>query len=67
MVTIMVIVIVKVALVFRHIQWHSNFDPCIGEHIGHLLLRDKDNTNQWLHKSCAKGSLHLQASVVQGP
>ncbi len=45
MVTIKVIMIVKVALAFGHIQWPTNIDPCIGGHIGHLLLHDKDYAN----------------------
>ncbi len=48
------------------IQWPSNIDCCVGCHIRHLLLRDKDNTNQRYHKACAGGPLHLQESVVHG-
>ncbi len=36
----------QVALVFGRIQWPCNVDSCIGGHVGHLLLRDKDDANQ---------------------
>ncbi len=52
-------------LAFRCIQWHNNVDHCIGCHVGHLLLCDKDDANQWLHKACAGGPLHVQTSVVR--
>ncbi len=42
----MVIVIVKVALLFGRIQWHNNVDHCIGCHVWHLLLCDKDDADQ---------------------
>ena len=45
-VAITVIGIVKVALAFRCIQLHNNIDPCIGGHIGHLLLCDTGDANQ---------------------
>ena len=53
-----------VALAFRCIQWHNNIDPCIGCHIGYLILSDKANSNQRLHRACTGGSLHVQTSVV---
>ncbi len=56
----------QVALAFRHIQWHNNIDHYVGCHVGCLLLRDKDDTNQWYHKACEEGNLHVQTSVVRG-
>jgi hypothetical protein len=56
----------QVALAFRRIQWHNRLDHCVGHCIGHLLLCDKDNANQQLHKACAGGPSHLQTSVVHG-
>jgi hypothetical protein len=53
-----------VALAFRRIQWHNNIDCCVGCHVGRLLLCDKDNTNQRLHKACTGGPMHVQTSVV---
>ncbi len=31
-----------------------------------LLACDKDNSNQWLHRACTRGPLHVQTSVVHG-
>ncbi len=56
----------QVALAFRRIQWHNNIDCCGGGHVGHLLLYDKNNANQQLHKAFTRGSLHVQTSVVRG-
>ncbi len=56
----------QVALAFRRIQWHNNVDCCVGCHIGCLLLRDKNNTNQCYHKVCEGGILQVQTSVVRG-
>jgi hypothetical protein len=54
----------QVALAFGCIQWHNNVDCCVGCHIGHLLLCDKEDANQRLHKACTGGSLHVQTSAV---
>ena len=56
----------QVALAFRRIQWHNNVDRCIGCHVGRLLLCDKDDTNQRLHKACTGDPLHVPISVVRG-
>ncbi len=45
-VAIMVITIVKVTLAFGRIQWHNNIDCCVGCHLGHLRLHDKDTGHQ---------------------
>ncbi len=63
---IRVIMIVKVALVFGSIQWHNNIDCCVRCHVGCLLLCDKDNANQRLHKACTGDPLHVPTSVVWG-
>jgi hypothetical protein len=55
----------QVALAFRCIQWHNNVDHCIGCHVGRLLLCDKDDANQRLHKACTGGPRHVQTSVVR--
>ncbi len=55
-----------VALAFRCIQWHNNVDCCIGCHVGHLLLCDKDDANQQLHKACTGDPLHVLTSAVWG-
>ncbi len=54
----------QVALAFGRIQWPNNVDRFVGCHIGRLLLCDKDNANQRLHKACAGGSLHVQTSAM---
>ena len=56
----------QVALALRHIQWHNNVDHCVGCHVGHLLLCDKDDANQRLHKACTGDPLHVPTSVVRG-
>jgi hypothetical protein len=56
----------QVALALRCIHWHNNVDRCIGCHVGRLLLCDKDNTNQRLHKACTGDPLHVPPSVVWG-
>ncbi len=56
----------QVALMFGCIQWPNNVDRCVGCHIGHLLLCDKDDANQRLHKACTGGPLPVQTSVVHG-
>jgi hypothetical protein len=55
----------QVALALRCIQWHNNFDHCVRCHVGRLLLCGKDNANQRLHKTCTRGHLHVQTSVVR--
>jgi hypothetical protein len=54
----------QVACAVGRIQQHSNVDHCIGYHVRGMVLCDRDNAAEWLHKAFARGSLHVQTSVV---